>query len=195
MSGDRQPQELLTILSAKVQQFYVVDGAIPLFTPADVAHILGNIKLPEAAIVYARLKVAGEGDASDLVDEFFRYIAAYHPISGWRVPRPGFVRQLCKLALNEHIDPMICLWCGGTKVEVNSGKLENCGECYGSGKRKIQDRDRAAAMEVSPSAWAHSWAKKYDQLIYLLDAWEDAINGAIAKRKGSASTASIASTG
>src|SRR5690348_6721006 len=112
MSDPKDPRELLTLLTDKVQQFFTLGGD-PYYTSDEVAYILAQIHNPNARL-YARVKYAGQmAFAEELALSMRSELASTDDIRRWQVPRPDWVLDLARLAISEDVDPNKCRVCKG----------------------------------------------------------------------------------
>jgi hypothetical protein len=178
------PQEILSLLTARVQRFHLAPGGVPALTAEDVAHALGMIH-NDLARVYARVKYSGQYEyAEGLALGLRRHILVKKTDDSWRIPRPDFVLDMSFMMLAEAIDPHTCRWCWGrAEVKPETGPVIVCSACDGSGRRKIKERDRARVMGIAESSWSDPWGKRYKDIQSdTVDKWEAIFVGAIKKR-------------
>ncbi len=181
MTQRREARELLGLLAAKCQHFAAAPGGIPGLTPEDLAHALGTMH-EEGLRLFARVKYVGEAEwIDDLVGVLFRKVTITLDIGTWRVPRRDFIRDMCRLAIIEAIDPQTCLFCGGTAIAIESNKVVPCKHCH-EGKRRVRDMDRAHAMGCIKSSWSQHWSDRYEEVRLIVDCWDDRLEGALRKR-------------
>lgn len=178
-------RELLALLTCRVQRFHLAPGGIPNLTAEDIAHALGTIK-NENARLYVHVKFAGQTELSDDLACAIRRHVMLYMLDKWRVrriPRPGFLLDLARLAVMEATDPLTCTTCGGVPTRTTvSGKMVTCADCN-NGRRKINAVDRALFVGISESSWSDLWSDRYrDMQIETVDKWEDIALGALAKR-------------
>jgi hypothetical protein len=180
----RDPRELLALLTSKVQQFAVADGGIPAYTASDVAYILAHVDDPMARL-YARIKFAGEKQHSEELAESMRISLLYlDGIGKWRVPRPDWILEMCRLALWEDIDPHVCGTCQGRGSALIEHKLVTCQPCGGSGKVSLRDTDRSRMLNISKSSWSEPWRSRYRRIqSHTLDRWWRIIGAEISRQK------------
>ena len=187
----RDPLELLSMLTARVQRFHMAPGGIPAITSDDVAHALGMIHNDEARL-YARLKYCHQHTyAEGLALYIRRYVLMRKLSDRWRIPRKDFILDMACLMLAEAVDPHICSWCKGRgeRPEIKegqaTGKLEPCDQCRQTGRRSAEliQADRARLMGLSPQAWHNTWEDRYhDARTDTVLKWEVIIGGALRKR-------------
>jgi len=180
----RDPRELLSLLTARVQRFQVAPGGIPAITSDDIAHALGMIQ-HDTARLYARVKYAGEYKyAEGVALAIRRYILMNKLENHWRIPRPNFLFDMSCLMLAEAVDAHTCPWCDGrAEVRPESGPVIVCDACKGTGRRAIKDTDRARLLDVSRSSWSDTWGPRYKETqTETVDKWDDLIAGALRKR-------------
>ena len=106
--------ELLTLLTASAQEINDMPSGVVNLTGADVAAILSKLS-PEAS-QYVRLKYCGEtNQREELALAMRRKVAMWKGLENWQIPRPGFLLDLCSMALLEASQPLICPSCKGRK--------------------------------------------------------------------------------
>lgn len=190
MSDPKDPRELLARLAAKPQHFAQAPGGVVYLDQIDLAHVLGKIKHPYAAL-YARVKYADQMIFMEELALGLRYtINTKLAINEWRIPknkddypRKEFILDLCRLALYESISPGVCVYCGGWASEIDdSGQINNCRVCNGTGKQKVLEIDRANAMQISKQSWGTPWGPRYREILEIPGNWDDLIVGAVHKR-------------
>lgn len=175
--------ELLALLTARVQRFHLAPGGIPRITADDMAHALGMIKIPEAAL-YARTKFCGEPSLEELALAIRRYAMVRKADASWRIPRKEFLLDMCRLMVWEAIDPHTCTWClGRAEVRPESGPVIVCDACRGTGQRRLFDSDRARIVGLAKSSWSDPWAERYREIqIETVDKWESIALSAVRRR-------------
>lgn len=180
----KDPRELLSLLTAKVQRFQAAPGGIPLVTQEDLAHILGMIHSAEARLL-ARVKYALQLDyAESLACAVRRHALMMKDANSWRSPRPDFLLDLGFMLVAESVDDHRCPWCKGVgELKLENGKVIKCEACGGTTVIKLRESDRAKLLNIPKSSWSERWSKRYrDIQIETLDKWDELIRGAIGKR-------------
>ena len=175
--------ELLAFLTAKTQRFQVSPGGIPTLTPEDIAHALGLIKIPEAAL-YARVKYAGDPGLEKLALAIRRWALLRKANAAWRIPRKDFLLDIARLVVWEDIDPHTCTTCfGRAEVRPKSGPVILCNACRGTGRQQIRDCDRARLVGLSRSSWSDPWADRCREIqIGTVDLWKSIFLSSVGKR-------------
>jgi len=88
-----QAQELLGMLTARVQRFHMAPGGIPVLTCNDISQALGLIRVHDVAL-YGRVKYCGQVElAEDCAKAIRRSIMYKKANSHWRNPRPDFSNE------------------------------------------------------------------------------------------------------
>jgi hypothetical protein len=180
------PQELLGLLTARVQRFHLAPGGIPKLTPQDVAHALGMIHNDQARL-FARVKYAGQLQYVDGLALHIRKLMLDRAMDElWRIHRKDFCLSMAYLMLAESIDPMCCTWCNGrAEVKPEHGPVILCDACNGSGRRRLRELDRARLLGVTRQVWNNTWVDRYkDFKEQTVDKWEAMFEGALRKRLG-----------
>lgn len=95
-----------------------------------------------------------------------------HDKNGWKVhaddkgKKKEIIRCMCRAALFELTDPK-CMKCFGAKCGRNGGA---CKRCQGTGKMRITDRDRAAALRVKYDAFRKTYRHRYFAVMNMISA-------------------------
>jgi len=177
-------QELLGLLTARVQRFHMAPGGIPRLTCNDVSHALGMIQNHDVTI-YGRVKYCGQHEyAQDCAKAIRRHALIYRGDKRWRNPRENFMLDMAYVIMTEAVDPHTCTWCDGRgEVRPEHGPVIICDGCQGTGKRHIRGIDRARLLGMLESSWSDTWAERYREIqIATVDKWEDILAGALKKR-------------
>lgn len=179
----RDHRELLSLLTTKVQSFENSASSFSKLTPQDIAHAIAKIHSPPARL-YLRVKYADQIQfANELGIELLAACGSQiDEIGKWKIPRPGFLGDLCSLALFESINPHVCPWCQGRGEALIDSRVIVCDGCSGTGRRQMQDKDRAGKMNLSKSSWSELWSDRYKEIQRIIDIWEDLAAGALRKR-------------
>lgn len=165
--------ELLSLLSTRTQKYIVTSGRGEI-SAEDMAMALSRVSIE--ASQYCRYKYLGEGKWADNLTLAMRRVAlGWDDVGKWRVPRKGFVLDLCRLALLEDTDAHICLTCLGTGGKKIEGKHYECIPCHGTGKDTMRDADRARAVGVLRESWRATWRVRYVRIQAIVDGWNDEI--------------------
>ena len=204
--------EILGLLTAKSGGFEVSIRGFNSLTRSDVILAL-SLVTHKGARLLARIKYA---DQRDYLPDMETYLveaiergALERVVDGvararWRLPRPGFITNMCRMALVEIIHPHICFECLGRgfqfpveQVEqpasvkrkrkrgsrlVNKNLVVECKICNGTGRKRILDQERAKLMGVNADAWAHTWRDRYRGILTLLDQYDGIVTSGVAKR-------------
>ena len=180
-------QRMLARCNAKTGSYKVMSaGGKREIVPADaLAAMSGADKL--GSLLAARLWMLDT--SADAQIERLAYLRAIElAVSGkWRIPKGReYVRRMTRLAIRELTDPERCPACQGSCQQWNADKLEAqpCSHCGGTGRVRMNDSKRAAAVEMDPSRWSRVWRTRYESIHAAIDnAVTEAINHA-AKRLG-----------
>lgn len=183
MSEPKDPRELLTLLTDKVQQFVTLGGN-PYYTAEEVAYILAQIPNPNARL-YARVKYAGQlAFANELALSMRIELSSTDEIRYWQVPRQDWILDLSRIALFEDIDPSKCKVCKGIKFKLIGSKIEVCTGCGGSGNTYLSDAKRAELMQIDKSNWSRLWRDRYDFLrAHTIWSWDNMVGRVIQKHR------------
>lgn len=166
--------ELIVLLTASAQEINDIPAGKAQITSANIAGMLAKIS-PEAAR-YARLKWGGESHQSEELALYMRReVALWKGLERWRIPRPNFILDMCKLALNEAVSPNKCPYCKGQKYKKIDSRFPPCSKCSGSGIRRILADDRAEYMGIERSAWGHTWKGRHRRILAMPDGWESEV--------------------
>jgi hypothetical protein len=105
-------------------------------------------------------------------------IKAFYPIylgivalalnNGWKMrEKQDRLRSLSQLAVFEATNDQACPRCKGTKYDPRR-PTKACTPCRGTGKYRIKDYQRAAAIGVSTKVWSVVWQPRYIEIeIYI----------------------------
>jgi len=168
--------ELITILTAGAQDINDVPGGVANLTAADIAAIMS--KLSVGASKYIRLKLLKEHDQrDDVLKIIVSRVERWKKIEEWRSPRPGFILDLCDMALSEAVEPLNCPQCKGRGGGILKGRYTPCIPCNESGKRKISNVYRAQTMGLTKQQWANRWGRRYIRILAITDGYEGQVYG------------------
>lgn len=184
--------ELIAMLTAKVQPWEPALADFQRLTREDVALALSFVRSVPARLL-VRIKYADQamyvGEFEDRLVSAIERGCLWHAVElatarRWKVPRKDFLRDMCRLAIIEHISPRQCPACGGRGFRVTrKGKLRvNCTRCEGRQHVPLPEWERATLLRIEPDAWAHSWRDRYRAIQGVLDHYEALALGAMAKR-------------
>lgn len=183
--------ELLAMLCAKVAHMEPTIAGFGVLQRYDVAHAIALIKnLPAQMLV--RIKYADEVSNTETFEDqlcaaiergYLAHVVEFAAPQRWKVPRRTFLRDMCRLALIEYINPKLCYRCDGRGGWINRKALKvTCVECGGSGEGTYSDRQRARVLGVHEASWRQSWRDRYRAIQGVLDHYDGIGLGAIAKR-------------
>lgn len=167
-------QELLALLTARVQRFQLAPGGIPDITQEDIAHAMGRIESKSGSVLI-RVKYCGRAEDLHSLDLIIwtTILEMYPQWTG----EPGyvkggeFVRKLCQMALAEHMDDHRCPVCKGTSSKIKED-LKNvfhqdqvyCETCGDSGKVYPTEEFRASMIGLNMRFWDRVWGEKYRKI-------------------------------
>ena len=172
--------EMMSMLTAKVQQFSVAPGGIPTLTSDEMAYCLGHIS-PEASS-YSRLKYCNEPRGEEVALGMRRQVATWKSLEHWRIPRKEWILDMCKLGLVEMLDNRICPTCQGRKEALINHRVIKCEGCNGTGKVNIQNLDRIDLMKTSKDVW-EDWITRYKRILAIIDIYEGELWSEVAKMR------------
>jgi hypothetical protein len=177
--------ELLSLATARPPNWENAPGGVPVLTQQDVAQALAYIHHDGAALLL-RVKFADQQTyIPQLDDELHIAITNLWKHKKWEKGKNGFLRDMGRMALIEHIGTRICLRCGGWCHDIEHGKVIKCRSCRGTGRKKPSESGRAHQMAVSRDIWRHKWSDKYHYIQAILDEWESlGIGRATSKLRG-----------
>lgn len=174
-------QELLSLLTARVQRFALAPGGIPKLTAEDVAHALGRVRNRNAALLIG-VKYGGRtGDIRKLDHALWLTILKEYP--SWTKEKgytkgQEFIRSMCQMALAEYMDDHLCPDCGGRSAKAKENlshafhDMTFCPTCNDSGKVYPDERTRARIMQIETRLWEKYWSDKYRKIQAEIYAWE-----------------------
>ena len=107
--------------------------------------------------------------------------------SRWRIPRADFIRDMCRLAIFEHIEPTasLCWRCHGRGAVSKRGKRAlqiDCPVCKGDGKGRMKDHWRARMLRIGTEDYRRTWGERYTAIQALLTRYDGIATGGVAKR-------------
>ncbi len=183
--------KLIGMLCAKTAHLEPVISTFGALCRDDVSMALALVKnLPATMLV--RIKYADDvSNVATFEDELvasiergmLRHVEQFGAPQRWRAPRPGFLRDMCRLALAECLSPNLCWNCGGRMgALVPPGKWVECIECAGTGHKRLQDAKRIELLGVNMYIWRKTWKVRYRVIQGQLDKYEDVALGGMAKR-------------
>lgn len=176
-------QELLSLLTARVQRFHLAPGGIPLLTTEDAAHALGRVRDRNAALLIGVKYGDRTNDIRQLERSLWFLILKNYPkwtkIEGYERGRE-FIRRMCQMALSEHMGDHLCPTCKGQSERARENlkhafhrDVTFCVTCNDRGKVHPDDRTRAEMMGLHVDVWQKHWSRKYRKIQAQLFAWED----------------------
>lgn len=180
-------RELLALLTAKVQRYVVSDGGIPEVTQEDMSHAMGYIRDKRAALLIGVKYCGRSEDVWEL--DFALWQSAILRFPEWQrdkeyIKGREFIRHLCQMALNEHMEEHTCHTCKGTSAKLKEDlkhafhkDFEFCSTCNDSGKVRPSEKDRARIVGVNFKLWERHWSEKYRQIQAILNDWEGTAAG------------------
>ena len=182
--------ELMSLLTARVASWEPAIGAFNAIRVSDIAQALGMVKNTSARLLMRVKYSDGQDSLPELESRFLDalergmlgHIVELAAPQRWKIPRPGFLRDLGRLALAEHIAPKLCPRCGGRQTIMRRRLVQTCPRCEGKGTINITDQERARLMGVSRDAWRHSWRERYRAIAGILDHYDDLGKRAVAYR-------------
>lgn len=194
--------ELIGMLTARVHSWEPAIREFDRITREDVSLALSLVSIMPARLL-ARIKYADQTEyvgtfENELLSAIERgalmtmldNVVLKDP-ARWRYPRSDFLRDLCRMALAETLSPKLCRRCHGRGFFLApKSPLEyirrNCDRCGGSGKRlgsgQYEEVERANLMDVSASAWCHTWRDRYRAILSKIELYEAEALGGMAKR-------------
>lgn len=174
----RDPRELLSTLTAEVQGYEIVDGAIPEYLPSDLAHAMGFIKDKDAALLIG-VKYCGRSEDIHALDLRF-WMLVIDNYGNWTRTKgykrgSEFIRRLSQMAINEYMDDHRCPACLGTSEKMKEDlrlafhkDFVFCETCNDLGKVFPRETDRARLAKMDQGLWDKVWAYKYRQIQSLI---------------------------
>ena len=185
------PGELLAKVTARAVPLEQAISGFGRFTPEDILHSLGLIP-HSGAVLLLRVKYCGQTEfIQDLDIHFWTTIGDLALHEKWPYPirfkGREFYRNMGRMALSETISCKTCMGCGGTGKNLTpEGKVIDCTDCHGNGRKSPSDRSRARLMEMPWETWRQGWNERYRQIQGIADTWEGMGLGGMVKRLKSA---------
>jgi hypothetical protein len=187
------------MLTARVERFEPAIATFGALRQDDINLALAMVRALPARLLI-RIKYADDpGPINDLEGELLNAIERgllQEVVSNiaapkrWRIPRPGFLRDLCRLALYEAISPPLCAECKGRghilpskkKRLKQSSAVRDCDRCAATGKGNMKETDRCRILDINPDTWCKHWKEKYSAIRALIDRYEAIGLNGMAKR-------------
>ena len=179
--------ELLARVTARAAPLEQSISGFGRFTTDDILHSLGLIP-HSGAVLLLRVKYCQQTEfLQDLDIHFWTTIGDLALSERWPYPikfkGQEFYRSLGRLALVETISHHVCMLCGGTtKNLTDEGKVIDCPECHGTGRKKPSERFRARLIGMPYETWRYGWTDRYKQVQGIADLWEEIGVGGMVKR-------------
>lgn len=183
--------EMIAMLCAKIAHIEPVIPAFGTMCRYDVVHAMALVKSLPAQLLL-RIKYAEEDQYSnefehELLSAIERgalaHVVDFAAPQRWKIPRPGFLRDMCRLALVEFLSPKLCWRCEGRGGWLNRKGLKVvCPKCAGSGEGRHSDRSRAKILGIHEASWRQSWRDRYREIQTLIDRFEEIGLGGVTKR-------------
>lgn len=160
----------LALLSTTSIDYRRVRGGEPILTPEMVAAALGMIHHHEAALL-GRIVYAGQLDyQSEFERKALSVIAGQ--ARGWKLKRPGIIRDMIRLAIEEMRELKACPACNGTPPAVfMDGKLVICGTCDGTRVEARSSYWRYKRVGVHQEEWRRNTGYQYDMIYRVVNEW------------------------
>lgn len=181
--------ELISLLCAKTHAWEPAIRTFNVLCANDISLALGLVQSIPARMLI-RIKYADQTCytgtfENELVSAIERatLFSVEHIAKKWKVPRKDFIRDMCRLALIEHLSPHVCQRCNGqTGAVTKTGQWEACTKCAGTGRFRLSGRRRARMLRIDEKAYRQSWKDRYTAIQELLDRYEEIGLGGVAKR-------------
>lgn len=190
MSPERAAK-LIAMMCAKVSRFEPSITAFDALQRYDVVQAVAMVKSMPAQMLI-RIKYADDVSNIDTFEDqlcaaiergMLRHVEQFAAPQRWKSPRKDFLRDLCRLAIAEHLSPKLCWFCRGHGGGVTpQGQHITCDRCSGSGEGRPSERKRARFLNIDESAWKHSWRARYRVIQGVLDTYEEIGLKGVAKR-------------
>lgn len=169
--------ELLRVLTTRIGSYSQRGGTghRPELTQAEWGAVLCG--LSESACVLARYLYVGEEGlylgSRDMPGLYPRSLPLVQELvreRGWTTKQSTFER-LANVALREISDVQRCDKCNGRGEVLDGANIVVCGRCDGTGRQRVNNRERALLMGVSVETWKHTHAKKYSAIYKAMLDW------------------------
>ena len=181
------PGELLARVTARAAPLEQAISGFGRYTPEDILHSLGLIP-HSGAVLLLRVKYCAQTEfLQDLDIHFWTTIGDLSLQERWPYPikfkGQSFYRNMGRMALSECISAKTCMDCGGTGKDLTTqGKVIDCEDCHGTGRRNASDRSRARYIGMPWETWRQGWNDRYRQIQDIADTWESMGLGGMVKR-------------
>lgn len=154
------PRRALSRLSPGTVSIEPSIGGQPAYTSSDVAGACAAMDDMQWQV--NALKWAGQKrELPRLFYSLYQEVIEIALQEGWRVPRgKEHLRWMTMMAIYENVDPRPCRTCRGTQYVQGRA----CTTCDATGIRRVQEKEKAAALGMSPQAFEKSWSHRYEMI-------------------------------
>jgi hypothetical protein len=172
-----------------------VGGGAPAWSPADIAAALGFVtragpegaRLPDRPAQGLLLYLWAGHDTDRERETLLLHLAGEATLwlpPGWKPERPGQLRRLIGITLDERRAGRVCRHCAGAGEVLAEGARTPCPACAGLGWRPWGARLLAERFGVTRHAWQARWAGPYARMAQMLEAVEGRGLAAVGRAMG-----------
>lgn len=190
--GDREAQALAQLTAGVGELRERVTGGFSKLSPTEVAYCLAGMK--PGPYLLARAKYVDDETVlrelcHEAMQEAAGFIRVVHRSQEGRHMRPGTIRGLVQLAMQETIAPQLCGHCQGRGIIYRRGGLvTTCSTCGGHGIKAMPTRKRARFMSQVVDGFEREewwqWERDANQIFDMLAEWDVSAVRHIAGRLG-----------
>lgn len=162
-----KPELLARIQPKSIDARDVPGEGFQTLRPADLMHALSGLSTgPYLTVMASIAKLDGARD--ELVRELLLICSEWHI----RPYKPGWLRTVSRIAVDEFCAPEVCLICRGEGSRLIEGQgLAECQGCGGSGYGGTNDLHRSRLAGTEIDEWAEFGRPLLDRLYSRLVGW------------------------
>ena len=155
-------KEILKLLTANAIRWDRSPGGKPTLTGPDVAAMLARVP-DSTASLFARAKYCDDLSGIDIVETaIIIQLVQRLKERPRKLPRPGWLRSMVRLAIVEEISPGICPVCHGRGQIKAENVIYKCASCHGVKFKGSSIATQAKAMRIRRQVW-EKWRAFYEQ--------------------------------
>lgn len=173
--------ELAGRLNPSVQRFTVGIGGIPEYPQDVIGMALGMVK-DETQRLWIRVIYAKHLDHEQALKRhiLMRVVDMAAP-ERWQIERPGTLRILIELAIQDVSGNSICFRCNGQKYIIltqamadqigdgtKAGQSVVCPNCEGMGYKSKDHKNYASSAGIHHELWKRHWRARYSRILDII---------------------------
>jgi len=170
--------ELAARLNPSVQRFTVGIGGIPEYPQDIIGMALGMVK-DEAQRLWIRVIYAKHTQhEQELKRHILMKVVDMAAPERWQIEKPGTLRKLIELAIQDVAANSICFRCNGQKYIIltqamaeqigdctKAGQAVVCPNCEGLGYKSKDHKHYANAAGLHHELWKRHWRARYGRIL------------------------------